>query len=110
MNTIYALDVTSRRLHVFSSEAEVKQNCEGLSIVEGDWLFYAADGSPLEVHFSVPARIFPEKNTYTNGEYSLRPAHGERLELKLQHVEFVDGHAVFKDVLYEQKLEIEQSA
>ncbi len=95
---IYALDVTFGRLHLLASEVAVKENCEGLSIVEGDWLFFAADGSPLEAYFSEPARIFPEKNTYTNGKYSLRPTSGERLEVKFPYIEFVDGHAVFNDM------------
>jgi hypothetical protein len=71
---IFGLDVLCKTLKVFASKAEAVASVKGLEIAEGDWRFFSADGSPMKSHFSTPAQIFPESNTYTNGVYTLEPA------------------------------------
>jgi hypothetical protein len=73
-NLVFGLDLLGKTIVVFSSKASAVANVEGLAIAEGDWRFFSADGSPLEAHFSMPAQIHPERNTYTNGVYTLEPA------------------------------------
>lgn len=101
----YALDIHDNSLHVFYSEEILKQNCEGLSIAEGDWRFFAKDGSPMEAVFTKPARIFAEKNTYTHGEYFLRPTAGDNLVTFFPAFQYEQGLTRFRDLAFEQKQE-----
>lgn len=69
---IFGYDLLSRSLIVFASEAEAIAAVEGLTIAEGHYKFFSADGSPLEAVFSTPAQIHHGHNTYTNGVYTLK--------------------------------------
>lgn len=71
---IFGFDVLRKTLKVFRSKTDAIASVQGLEVAEGDWRFFSSDGSPMEAHFSTPAQIFPEKNTYTNGVYTLEPA------------------------------------
>lgn len=62
-----------------STDAAAAAN-EGLTIVEGDIWFYAADGAPMEADFSEEPYINNEKNTYFPGVYKLVPGEGETLQ------------------------------
>jgi hypothetical protein len=73
-NLVFGLDRLGKTITVFSSRADAIASVEGLTIAEGDYSFFSADGSPLEARFSIPARLHPERNTYTNGVYTLEPA------------------------------------
>ena len=71
-------------LGVYRSAADAAADNEGLSIVEtlhgyDDLWFFAADGSPLEAHFSQEPYINFERNTYFRGVYSLHPGTGATL-------------------------------
>lgn len=100
---IFVYDIQSRSLTVFASEAEAIAAIEGLAISEGDYKFFSADGSPLEAVFSIPARIHHDRNTYTNGVYTLKPCNqGEHFFSFLKIVECKDeaksGLATLRDV------------
>ncbi|HMN74207.1 MAG TPA: hypothetical protein PKA55_20280 [Rhodoblastus sp.] len=73
-NIVFGLHLPVRRLIVFACKAKAIQFVEELDIAEGDWSFFAADGSPLEAHFSTVPKINHDQNTYENGVYDLRPA------------------------------------
>jgi hypothetical protein len=76
---IFAYNTSSRSFRVFESEAEVIASCPGIEIAEGDWLFFSESGACLEAHFSVPASINAERNTYAAGVYTLRAGKGPAL-------------------------------
>ena len=76
---VFGLDLPGKTLTIFSSKAGVAATVQGLEVAEGNWRFFAANGSPLEARFSIPARIHPERNTYTNGVYTLEAATGSNL-------------------------------
>jgi hypothetical protein len=71
-------------LDVYRSAADAAANREGMEIVEtlagydGLW-FFAADGSPLEAHFSQRPYFDKDKPTYFPGVYSLHSGTGENL-------------------------------
>jgi hypothetical protein len=88
---VFALNILFNTLYVFNSKLDVAEKIEGIEIAEGDWRFFAADGSPMAARFSTPARINPERNTYTNGVYSLEAASGSKLQDILPTVSAVDS-------------------
>jgi hypothetical protein len=67
---IFAFATDEKTLTVFSDEKEAISYCEGFDVSQGGWLFFAADGSPLEPLFSVPAS--EPGFVITHGRYSLR--------------------------------------
>jgi hypothetical protein len=71
-NLVFGFNWVSKTVTVFASKAEAIATVEGLDIAEGDWRFFSADGSPMEAHFSTPARVCSDR--YTNGVYTLEPA------------------------------------
>jgi hypothetical protein len=73
---VFGIHVPMRELLVFDSKEQAMATVEGLSIAEGDWRFFSSDGSALEACFSVQARIHPDRNTYSNGIYTLEAAPG----------------------------------
>lgn len=102
-NIVYGFDVLARELYVFASSEQAIASVEGLTIAEGDYRFFSADGSPMEAHFSVPARVHPERDTYSNGVYTLKPAAtGENLLTFLSIIECKDeaasGLATLRDI------------
>lgn len=68
---IFAYATDEKTLMVFSNERDAISYCEGWDVSEGSWLFFAADGSPMEAAFSEPA----SKSGWviSHGRYSLRP-------------------------------------
>jgi hypothetical protein len=69
---IYAFSTDDRTLHVHVDAAKAVAACEGYDVATGVWLFYAADGQPLEPRFSEPATS--TRWTVTHGRYELHPA------------------------------------
>ena len=53
---IFAVETEERALTVFSTEGEAVAYCEGLDVEAATWLFWTADGSPLEAEFITPNR------------------------------------------------------
>ncbi|MEF3081091.1 hypothetical protein V3391_02525 [Luteimonas sp. SMYT11W] len=51
---IFAVETEERSLTVFPTEGDVVAYCEGLDVEVATWLFWAADGSPLEAEFITP--------------------------------------------------------
>lgn len=72
---IFAVETEERALTVFPTQADAVAYCEGLDVEAATWLFWAADGSPLEAEF-----ITPNKRGWfsvQNGTYRLVPASPE---------------------------------
>ena len=91
---IFAFATDDRTLKVFPNERDAVKYCEGWDVSEGGWLFFAADGTPMEVVFSEPA----SKNgrVISHGFYSLRlNAESEKTQLLalLSQVAAVEGEA-----------------
>ena len=51
---IFALTTDDRTLLVFATEAEAIACAEGIDVEDGNWLFFDADGKPLEAVFTTP--------------------------------------------------------
>lgn len=84
---------------VFPNEIDAVSYCEGWDVSAGGWLFFAADGSPMEATFSEPA----SKNGWviSHGIYSLRiNAESEKTQLLalLPQVPAVEGDATLNTV------------
>jgi hypothetical protein len=111
-SVIFGFDLLTKTLSVFASDADAISLVEGLTIAEGDYRFFSADGAPMKATFSTPARIDPSSNTYSNGIYMLEPAaEGSNLFTLLQIVSCEDhaqsGLKTLRDVeqfLIDQKL------
>lgn len=96
---IFAFATEERTLMIFPNESDAVSYCEGWDVSEGGWLFFTADGSPMEAVFSEPA----SKNGWviTHGFYSLRiNAESEKTQLLalLPHVAAVEGEAPLNTV------------
>jgi hypothetical protein len=72
---VFGFDVLAKKLEIFASKTEAIASVQGLTIAEGDYLFFSADGAPMEARFSIPPRPpDPVSNTYSNGIYTLESA------------------------------------
>lgn len=96
---IFAFETDDKTLMVFPNERDVIRYCEGWDVSTGGWLFFAADGSPMEAVFSEPA----SKSGWviSHGRYSLRPnAASEKTQLLglLPQVAAVEGEAPLNTV------------
>jgi hypothetical protein len=96
---IFAFATDDKTLTVFPDESAAIGYCEGWDVSEGGWLFFAADGCPMEPIFSEPA----SKNGWviSHGHYSLRPiAASEKTPLLalLPQVAAVEGEAPLNTV------------
>jgi hypothetical protein len=79
-------------LHVFENENAAVGYCEGLDVEAAIWLFWNAEGLPLEPEFTVPNKrgLF----TVKNGKYHLVKAsenHHSSLLEALENVVSVEG-------------------
>lgn len=96
---IFAYATDERTLMIFPNESDAVRYCEGWDVSEGGWLFFAADGSPMEAAFSEPA----SKNGWviSNCFYSLRiNVESEKTQLLalLPQVVAVEGEAPLNTV------------
>ena len=64
---IFAIETEEQTLHVFENENAAIAYCEGIDVEAEIWLFWNAEGSPLEPEFTVPNKsgLF----TVQNGKY-----------------------------------------
>jgi hypothetical protein len=69
--TVFAFATDERTLTVFGDEQQAVAACEGFDVANGVWLFFGADGAPLDAVFSEPAS--QAGPIVSNGRYSLRP-------------------------------------
>ncbi len=96
---IFAFATDDRTLMVFPNQRDVVTYCEGWDVSEGGWLFFDAEGTPMEAVFSEPAA----KNGWVifHGFYSLRlNAESEKTHLlvHLPQVAAVEGEAPLNTV------------
>jgi hypothetical protein len=96
---IFAFATDEKTLFVFPDEEKAIFHCEGFDVSQGEWLFFASNGSPLEPAFSVPTS---EKGfVITHGRYSLRPNTSENLSSLIRllpEVLAVEGNHSFNSV------------
>lgn len=102
-NLVFGFNILSRRLQIFASKEEAISAVEGLTIAEGDYQFFSADGSPLNAQFLVQPQVHVDRGTYSNGKYTLEPASkGTHLSVILAIVECADhaqsGLSTLRDV------------
>lgn len=96
---IFAFATDDKTLTVFPDEKAAIGYCEGWDVSEGGWLFFTADGCPMDAIFSEPA--FKSSWVISPGRYSLRPiaaAEKSQLLLLLPMVSAVQGEAPFNTV------------
>ncbi|MAP76732.1 MAG: hypothetical protein CMK87_01530 [Pseudomonadales bacterium] len=97
---IFAVETEERALAVFPTQDEAIAYCEGLDVEAATWLFWAADGSPLEAEF-----ITPNKRGWfsvQNGHYRLVPAlpeHHADLAEALDEVLRLEPNPTFNSLL-----------
>jgi hypothetical protein len=73
-------------LSVFSSAQMAAAFEEGLEIVEGDIVFFAADGSPLKANFSEKPYVDAKNKKYFAGAYSLEAGKGDNLQTAIEKI------------------------
>ena len=77
---VFAFNTVFKAMEVFETCGEAIACCPGLEIAEGDWLFFAANGFPLEAVFSIdPVVQEGERWVFSNGIYDLKPGEGPSL-------------------------------
>ena len=97
---IFAVETEERALTVFRTEDEAVAYCEGLDVEAATWLFWTADGSPLEAEF-----ITPNKRGWfsvQNGTYRLVPAlpeHHADLAEALDEILWLEPNPFFQSLL-----------
>lgn len=77
---VFTFNTVFKTMEVFSTHAGAIARCPGLEIAEGDWLFFAADGTPLEAVLSVdPIAQKDGRWVLSNGVYAFGPSKGPGL-------------------------------
>ena len=96
---IFVAETEERCLFVFASEAEAVARCEGLDVEAAIWLFWDADGVPLEPDFIVPnvrGRFW-----VGNGSYRLvkaSPDHHANLAEALDEIVLMEPNLFFSSL------------
>ena len=86
---VFALDRDNGELMAFSSPLDTDAQCKRVDVMDGFWLFFAEDGSPLEARFE---HLNPSDDSLDPGAYSLeRPMSGLWLQERLAQVVTVKG-------------------
>jgi len=86
---VFALDRDNGELMAFSSPLETDTQCKRVDVMDGFWLFFAEDGSPLEARFE---HVNQPDDSIDPGAYSLeRPMSGLWLQERLAQVVTVKG-------------------
>jgi len=86
---VFALDRDNGGLLAFSSPLETDAQCKRIDVMDGFWLFFDEDGSPLEARFE---HANPSDDSLDPGAYSLeRPMSGLWLQERLEQVVSVKG-------------------
>jgi hypothetical protein len=87
---VFALDRDNGGLVAFSSPLETDEQCKRIDVRDGFWLFFDADGSPLEARFERLNRS--DDSMDPPGAYTLeRPMSGLWLQERLAQVVTVKG-------------------
>ena len=77
---VFAFNTVFKAMEVFTTPAEAVTRVPGLEIAEGDWMFFAANGSPLNAVYSVdPVVQDGERWVLSDGVYDLQPGEGPSL-------------------------------
>jgi len=74
---VFAFNTVFKTMEVFATYVDATVRVPGLEIAEGDWLFFAGDGSSLNAVYSVDP--FVRDGGYSNGVYDLHPGEGPNL-------------------------------
>jgi|GEM_PF-1955978 len=77
---VIAVNTSLNFIEVFDTLEEAVKRCPGIEIAEGDWLFFASDGSRLTAVFSKDPYIDENRNVYGNGVYRLVAGSGASLQ------------------------------
>jgi hypothetical protein len=87
---VFALDTDDGGLLAFPATAEAVAHCKGIDVMDGFWLFFAEDGSPLEARFE---RVDQAGDSALNpGAYILQRAmSGLWLQERLAQIMRVEG-------------------
>ncbi len=86
---VFALDKDNGGLLAFSSPVETDAQCKRIDVMDGFWLFFDEDGSPLEARFE---QANQSDGSVDPGAYTLeRPMSGLWLQERLAQVVTVKG-------------------
>lgn len=101
---IFAVETEERALIVFPTESEAVAYCEGLDVEATIWLFWTAEGSPLQAEFIVPNK----RGSFfaRSGNYRLVPAlqeHHPNLAETLDQVVHLEPNPFFHSLLQVRK-------
>ncbi|EGF92130.1 hypothetical protein ABI_05630 [Asticcacaulis biprosthecium C19] len=77
---VFAYLQSLSQLEAFDSVEGAVAGCEGITVAEGDYLFFDATGQPLDAVFSTPVSFSRDGLTYNNGVYSLKNGSGKTLQ------------------------------
>jgi len=87
---VFALDKDNGGLLAFSSPLETDTQCKRIDVLDGFWLFFDEDGSPLEARFEDVSQS--DDSVDPPSAYSLeRPMSGLWLQERLAQVVTVKG-------------------
>ncbi len=76
-----AVNISMQFIEAFDTVQALVARCPGLEIAEGDWLFFAPDGTPLEAEFSIEPEVQRDGRwVFTNGLYELRKGNGPNFQ------------------------------
>jgi hypothetical protein len=96
---IFAVETEERALTVFSTEDEAVAYCEGLDVEAATWLFWKADGSPLEAEFITPnKRSWFSVQNGTNRLVSASPEHHAHLSEALDEILRLEKNSFFRSL------------
>ena len=86
---IFALTTDDRTLLVLATDAEAIACAEGIDVEDGNWLFFDADGKPLEAVFTTPNK----RGSFwvESGVYVLRPSESASMKSLLDELEDVSA-------------------
>ena len=87
---VFALDKDNGGLLAFSSPVETDAQCKPIDVMDGFWLFFDEDGSPLEARFEHVNQS--DDSVDPPGAYTLeRPMSGLWLQERLAQIVTVNG-------------------
>ena len=96
-----AVDIFRQCIEAFDTQEALIASCPGLEIAEGDFLFFAPDGSPLEAEFSVDPEVERDGRwVFTNGIYTLRKGDGLTFQEWVSELSARDGEIRFGTYAY----------
>ncbi|MFM0739264.1 DUF1795 domain-containing protein [Paraburkholderia xenovorans] len=82
---VFALAVASHELYVYADAGYAASRVSPYEVGEGQWLFFASDGTPLEPHVSGQ----PFRRGIVDGIYTLRSGTDRPGDMLQQHLSFI---------------------